>query len=116
MAGPYADYWISTPNKVLSTTEGQIATFQAPNVVPGMVGLLQVQVYTENTTQIKAIIKINDKNVFTYGPSSTNMSRVLQAVIPPATLQVGENKIQGEVLSGTGSLRVSSMAIWWQAA
>jgi len=116
MAGPYADYWISTPNKVLSTTEGQIATFKAPNVVVGMVGLLQVQVHTENTNQIKAVIKINNKNVFSYGPTSTNMSRMLQAVIPSGTLLVGDNTIEGEVLSGSGSLTVVSMAIWWQAS
>jgi hypothetical protein len=116
MAGPYADYWISTPNKVLSTTEAQIATFQAPNVVVGMVGLLQVQVHTENTTQIKAVIKINHKNVFNYGPSSTNMSRMLQAAIPTGTLQVGNNTIEGEVLSGSGALTVATMAILWQAS
>jgi hypothetical protein len=35
MPGPFADYWIATPNKVLSTTEQTVATFDAPNVVVG---------------------------------------------------------------------------------
>jgi hypothetical protein len=116
MPGPYADYWISTPNKVLSTTEAQIATFEAPNVVVGMVGLLQVQVQTENTNGLKAVIKVNHKNVFTYGPSSTNLGRVLQAVVPTGTFKVGQNTIEGEVLTGSGSLNVNSIAIWWQAS
>ena len=116
MAGPFADYWISVPNKKLSTTEQQIATFDAPNVVVGMVGLLQVQVHTESASGLKAVIKINDKNVFSYGPSSTNMSRVLQSVVPTNTFKVGQNLIQGEILAGSGSLTVNSMAIWWQAS
>lgn len=116
MAGPFADYWIATPNKVLSTTEQPIATIQAPNVNAGMVGLLQVQVHTESTSGLKAVLKINGKNVFTYGPSSTNMSRLLQAVIPTNTLKIGDNLIEGEVVAGSGSLRVASMAVFWQAA
>jgi hypothetical protein len=115
MAGPFADYWISTPNKVLSTTEQTVATFDAPNVVPGMVGLLQVQVHTESTNQLKAVLRINNKDVFVYGPTSTNMSRVLQAVIPAQTFKVGSNIIEGEVLSGSGTFKVDSMAIHWQA-
>ncbi len=79
MPGPFADYWIATPAQVpLSTTEKNLATIQVPNAVTGMVGLIQVQVHTENTSGLKAVLKINGKNVFTYGPSSTNMS---QAVI-----------------------------------
>jgi hypothetical protein len=116
MAGPFADYWIATPNKVLSTTEEPIATIQAPNVVTGMVGLLQVQVHTENTNGLKAVLKINGKNVFTYGPSSTNLSRMLQGAIPTNTLKVGDNLIEGEVVAGSGALRVSSMAVFWQAS
>ena len=117
MAGPFADYWIAIPAQVpLSTTEKNLATIQAPNAVTGMVGLMQVQVHTENTSGLKAVLKINGKNVFTYGPSSTNMSRVLQAVIPGGTLKVGDNLIEGEVVAGSGSLTVNSMAIFWQAA
>ena len=115
MAGPYADYWIATPNKVLSTTEQTVATFQAPNVVVGMFGILQVQVYTESTSGLKAVLRINNKDVFVYGPSSTNMARVLQAAIPVGTLQQGTNLIEGEILSGSGMFKVASMAIFWQA-
>lgn len=115
MAGPYADYWIATPNKVLSTTEETVAKFKAPNVVVGMVGLLQVQVYTESTSALKAVLRINNQDVFVYGPSSTNMARVLQAVIPVKTLQQGDNLIEGEILSGSGMFKVASMAIFWQA-
>ena|SRR5215204_3081769 len=115
MAGPFADYWIAAPNKVLSTTDQTLATVQMPNVVNSMVGLLQVQVYTESTNLLKAVIRINNKDVFVYGPTSTNLSRVLQAVIPVGTLKVGSNLIEGEVLSGSGKFQVSTMAIWWQA-
>src|SRR5262245_39703633 len=116
MSGPYADYWISVPNKKLSTTDQAIATFTAPNVVTGMVGLLQVQVHTENTNGLAAVIKVNGKTVFNYGPTSTNMTRMLQAVIPVGTFVVGQNSIEGEVIAGSGSFTVSSMAIWWQAS
>lgn len=116
MAGPFADYWIATPNKTLSTTEEPIATIQAPNVVPGMVGLLQVQLTTENTNAIKAVLKVNGKKVFTYGPTSTNMTRMLQAVVPAQTLKVGSNLIEGEIVAGSGSLSIASMAIFWQAS
>jgi hypothetical protein len=57
MAGPYADDWIATPSKVLSTTEQTITTFDAPNAVVGMGGLLQVQVYTESTNGLKAVLR-----------------------------------------------------------
>jgi hypothetical protein len=115
MAGPYADYWIATPNKVLSTTEQTVTTFDAPNVVVGMVGLLQVQVHTESTNGLKAVLRINNKDVFVYGPTSTNMSRMLQAPIPAQTLKVGSNLVEGEVLSGSGTFKVVNMAIHWQA-
>jgi hypothetical protein len=115
MAGPYADYWIATPNKVLSTTEQTVTTFDAPNVNVGMVGLLQVQVHTEFAINLKAVLRINNKDVFVYGPTSANMSRVLQAVIPGNTLQIGKNIVEGEVLSGAGTFKVDNMAIHWQA-
>lgn len=115
MAGPYADYWIATPNKVLSTTEQNIATIQAPNVVTGMVGLMQVQLSTVNTTGLKAVLKLNGTPVFTYGPSGTDMTRMLQAVIPANTLKVGDNLIEGEVTAGSGSLTIGTVAIFWQA-
>ena len=115
MAGPFADYWIATPNKVLSTTEQDIATIDAPNVVTGMVGLMQVQLSTQNANNLKAVLKLNNKTVFSYGPSDTSMTRMLQAVIPPNTFKVGSNLIEGEVTAGSGLLTVGTIAIFWQA-
>ena len=114
MPGPYADYSIVILNKILSTTSEQINVFDAPNVVKDRPGLLQVEVQTEGTSGLKAVLKINNKDVFSYGPSSTNMTRVLQALIPSDTLKARNNVLSGEVVAGSGTLRVRNIAIWWQ--
>ena len=116
MAGPYADYTVVILNKILSTKSEQIYTFNAPNVVKGgMPGLLQVEIQTEGTSGLKAVLKINNKDVFSYGPSSTNITRVLQALIPNDAVNASNNVVTGEVLAGSGSLRVRTIVIWWQA-
>jgi hypothetical protein len=121
MPGPYADYWVKDINQALQTTEKTLATFNAPNV-DAQQGLLQVQVHTENTIGLKAILKVNGTPIFTYGPTSTNMTRMLQAVLPvnvPNTntklLKATNNIIEGEVIQGSGSFTVGPMAIHWQA-
>ena len=115
MAGPYANYSIVIVNKILSTTSAPINTFHAPNVLKDKFGVLQLEIQTEGTSGLKAVIKINNKDVFSYGPSSTNITRVLQALIPSDTLNVKNNVISGEVVAGSGTLRVRNIAIWWQA-
>jgi len=114
MAGPYADYSIAILNTILSTTSEQIYKFHAPNVVKGP-GLLQVEIQTEGTSGLKAVFKLNDKDVFSYGPSSTNITRVLQALIPSDALNVRNNVLSGEIVAGSGSFRVRNIVIWWQA-
>lgn len=115
MAGPYANYSIVIVNKILSTTSESINTFHAPNVLKSGFGILQVEIQTEGTSGLKAVIRINGKNVFSYGPSSTNLTRVLQTIIPSDTLNLKNNMITGEVVAGSGTLRVRNLAIWWQA-
>lgn len=94
--------------------EAQIYKFDAPNVLKDRPGLLQVEIQTEGTSGLKAVLKLNDKNVFSYGPSSTNMTRVLQAVIPGDAFKVRNNLVIGEVVAGSGNFRVRNIAIWWQ--
>ena len=115
MAGPYANYSAAILNTILSTTSKPIYTFHAPNIVEGGPGLLQVEIQTEGTSGLKAVFKINDKDVFSYGPSSTNITRVLQALIPGDALSVRNNVIRGEVVAGSGTFRVRNIVIWWHA-
>ncbi len=115
MAGPYADYSIAILNTIVSTTSKQIYLFHAPNVVKSGPGLLQVEVQTEGTSGLKAVIKINNKDVFSYGPSSTNITRVLQALIPGDAFNDRNNVVTGEVVAGSGTFRVRNIAIWFQA-
>ena len=111
MAGPYADYAVKAPNLMLTTTSTELGKF----FVPSHVGdeLLQIQIHTEGTNLLKAVIRINNQVVLSYGPSSTNMTRMLQEVFT-GKLVTGTNIITGEVLSGTGFLTVKSFAVWWQ--
>jgi hypothetical protein len=114
MSGPYADYSVALLNTILSTTSNQIYKFDAPNVVKNRPGLLQLEIQTEGTNGLKAVLKLNDKEVFSYGPSSTNLTRVLQAVIPGDTFKVRNNLLSGEVVAGSGNFRVRNIAFWWQ--
>jgi len=77
-------------------------------------GLLQVQLSTGDTDGLQAVIQHNGNNVFNYGLSSQNITTLLQAIIPAETFTVGFNAIQREVVAGSGSLTVKTMAIWWQ--
>jgi hypothetical protein len=67
-----------------------------------------------NQDELSAQIKINDKEVFHYGPTSTNLSRAFQEVLLPKDLNKGKNTLEVKVLSGKGTFSVSDIVIWFQ--
>jgi hypothetical protein len=125
MAGTVADYIVllDDPIDILINAHEDFefnipsSAFVGPDVegrTQDPILMLMVNYTGAAINDLKANASINDKNVWNYGPTDTELTRPFHEVVPAKLLKTGKNKLTVKVESGQGKLRVSDIVVWFQ--
>jgi hypothetical protein len=118
MAATVADYIVVSKTGVdlqVGSDLDKDFNFSVPgSAAVGERAVLMLMVNTTNTDNLKADVRINGHNVFTYGPSDTNLARPFHAVLDGGVLKTGSNKMEVVISGSSGRFRATDLVQLFQ--
>ncbi len=95
-------------------TSRQLSLTLPSNTRLGDGGIIQLTIKPIDPDKIQARVRINNVDVFSFGPTSSALTRSFHDPFQIQGLRVGNNTIQFAIVGGTGQLLISDTVIWYK--
>ncbi len=67
-----------------------------------------------NPKDLEAIVQINGRQVFKFGPTTSAITRVFSQAMHPTVLKKNTNTIFFKITGGTGGIAISNVVVWYR--